>query len=278
MMTTKDIKNSVVDTYGQLAKYSTGGIFSSLFACCNPTAIRQEVAQKIGYTKEDLATVPEHSNLGVGCGNPSSYLSINKRETVLDLGTGAGFDAFLAAPKVGEEGQVIGVDLSDEMLKLARKNAAKTNTQNVKFIKGDIEDLPLDSATVDKVISNCVINLSLRKDLVYKEAFRVLKPGGMIAISDIVLLKELPEFVSQSLSGHVACVAGAEPLEVYLAYIKAAGFKNITVVEKTGFPLEIMLTDPQVIKIAQKMNFSLESEEAKDLASRVLSISVIATK
>lgn len=277
-MNTNSVKDSVIESYGKLAKATSSGIFSKLFACCNPTENANQVGEKIGYSKEELNSVPEGANLGVGCGNPSALGKIKPNETVVDLGSGAGFDAFLVAPIVGEQGKVIGIDLSDDMLKLARKNAKKGNYSNVEFVKGDIEELPIEDGIADHIISNCVINLSLNKGDVYKEAYRVLKNGGQISISDIVLERELPDFVKNSLAGHIACVSGAEKMEDYLQYVKDAGFKNIKIESKANFPLELMLTDPQVMKIAKEMDFNLNSEEAKDIASRVSSISITANK
>jgi len=277
-MDSSKVKQSVVKSYGMLAKSKSGGILSSLFACCAPANHATEIAENIGYSKEVLADVPENANLGVGCGNPSALNQINEGETVIDLGSGAGFDAFIVSKSVGDTGKVIGIDLSDDMLKLARKNAAKGNYNNIEFVKGDIENLPLADNISDHIISNCVINLSLNKDKVYSEAYRVLKKGGKLSISDIVLEKELPDFVKDSLAGHIACVSGAEKLETYLQYVKDAGFTNIEIKSKTKFPLELMLTDPQVMLLAKQMNFSLDSEEAKDIASRVTSISLSATK
>jgi len=272
------VKKSVIDNYGKLAKASRNTFFARLFGCCNLTENANEVAKIIGYSEEEMASVPDGSNLGVGCGNPSALAHINEGETVVDLGSGAGFDAFLVSPLVGNSGSVIGVDLSKEMLELARKNAKKTNFNNVEFIKGDIEDLPLEDNIADHIISNCVINLSLNKGVVYKEAFRILKDGGKLSISDIVLTKELPDFVKNSLAGHIACVSGAEMLEDYMQYVHDAGFKDIKIEHKVNFPLELMLTDPQVMKIAKDMNFNLNSKEAKDIASRVTSISLSARK
>lgn len=277
-MNTNSVKQSVIEGYGKLAKSTKNGFFSSLFACCDPTANATRVGEAIGYTKEELEAVPDHSNLGVGCGNPSALAEIKKGETVVDLGSGAGFDAFIVAPIVTSSGKVIGVDLSEDMLDLAKRNAQKGDYQHVEFIKGDIESLPLPAESADHIISNCVINLSLHKDKVYSEAYRVLKKGGKLSISDIVLEKELPDFVKTSLAGHIACVSGAENLDDYLAYIKNAGFSNIQVKSKSSFPLELMLTDPQIAKIAREMDFNLDSEEAKDIASRVTSISVTAEK
>lgn len=270
------IKQSVVDSYGKLAA-AQNSILNKLFACCTP-ALANEVGQKIGYSEQELNAVPEGANLGVGCGNPSALANLQIGDTVIDLGSGAGFDCFLVAQQVGESGQVIGVDLSENMLALANKNAKKGNYQNVKFVKGDIEAMPLESNIADGIISNCVINLSLNKGDVFKEAYRVLKPNGRLAISDVVLEAELPDFVKNSLAGHIACVAGAEKLDTYLSYVKAAGFKEVKVESKKTFPLELMLADPMVQKIAKQMDFDLSSDEAKDIAARVSSITLSAIK
>lgn len=277
-MDTKSVKQSVVESYGKLAKSTNSGLFSKLFACCDPSENAKQVGEIIGYSKEELNSVPEGSNLGVGCGNPSAFAGMRHGETVVDLGSGAGFDAFIASPIVGNTGKVIGVDLSEDMLTLAKKNARSGAYANVEFVKGDIEELPLEGHIADHVISNCVINLSLNKGDVFREAYRVLKKGGKLSISDIVLEKELPDFIKNSLTGHIACVSGAEKLEDYLQYVKDAGFRNIAIESKSEFPLELMLADPQVMKIAQEMNFNLNSEEAKDIASSVTSISLVAIK
>ena len=271
------LKQSVVASYGKLAT-AQSSIFNKLFSCCSPGGLADEVGKEIGYSEAELNAVPEGSNLGVGCGNPSALANIKVGEIVIDLGSGAGFDSFLVAQQVGETGRVMGVDLSEEMLALAKKNAKKSNYKNVEFVKGDIEALPLESNIAEHVISNCVINLSLNKGAVFQEAYRVLKPGGKLAISDIVLEGELPDFVKNSLAGHVACVAGAEKLDVYLAYIQAAGFKAIKVESKKTFPLELMIADPMVQKIAKQMDFDLSSKEAKNIASLVSSITLSAVK
>ncbi len=274
----QSVKESVIDSYGKLAKATKSGMFSKLFACCDPSENAELVGKTIGYTEEELNSVTKDATLGVGCGNPSALAGIRKGETVIDLGSGAGFDAFIVSQIVEDSGKVIGIDLSDEMLDLARKNAKKGNYTNIEFVKGDIEKLPLDGNIADHVISNCVINLSLNKGDVFKEAYRVLRSGGKMSISDIVLEKELPDFIKNSLAGHIACVSGAEKLEDYLQYVEDAGFKDIVIVSESEFPLELMLTDPQVMQIAKDMNFSLDSDEAKDIASRVKSISLSARK
>lgn len=277
-MKSVDIKESVVDSYSKLAKVTKGNLVSKLFDCCDLSGHSKSVAEAIGYSEADMKDAPENSNLGVGCGNPSALADIKAGDTVVDLGSGAGFDAFIVSREVGPSGKVIGVDLSDDMLKLANQNIKKGNYKNTSFVKGDIEELPLEGNLADLVISNCVINLSTRKDKVFKEAYRILKPGGKIAISDVVLEKELPAFIKNSLAGQVACVSGAEKIPTYMNYIKDAGFNNIEILDEKEFPLELMLLDPQVNKIAKLMNFDVTSDEAKDIASRVKSISIVATK
>lgn len=277
-METNSVKQSVIESYGKLAASTQRGIFSKLFACCSPTEHANQVAKVIGYSQDDLSAVPEGSNLGVGCGNPSALAGMKAGETVVDLGSGAGFDAFIVSPIVGETGKVIGVDLSEDMLLLARKNAATSQINNVEFIKGDIEQLPLEENVADHVISNCVINLSQHKAKVYQEAYRVLKKGGKLSISDIVLERDLPDFIKHSVAGHIACVSGAEKLDDYLRYVQAAGFLDITIESKTEFPLELMLADPQLQLLAREANFDITSDEAKDIASRVKSISLTARK
>jgi len=274
----ESVKKSVVESYEKLAKSTKNGLMSKLFACCNPSDNANEVGKAIGYSEEILSSVPKGSNLGVGCGNPSALTDIQSGETVIDLGSGAGFDAFIVSSLVKSNGKVIGVDLSDEMLKLAEENAKKGNYSNVRFIKGDIEKLPIDDKTAEHVISNCVINLSLNKGDVFKEAYRVLKKGGILSISDIVLKKELPDFIKDSLAGHIACVSGAEKVENYIQYVKDAGFEDIKIKSKSEFPIELMLADPQVMKLANDMNFKLDGKEAKEIASSVVSISFSAKK
>ncbi|MCP4122767.1 MAG: arsenite methyltransferase [Bacteroidetes bacterium] len=277
-MSTDTVKRAVIDNYSKLARSTNGKLLSRLFGCCNPGDTTARIGKEIGYSQEAIESVPEGSNLGVGCGNPSAMAAIQLGQTVVDLGSGAGFDAFIVSPIVGDEGHVIGVDLSDDMLALANKNARKGNFRNVEFVKGDIEALPLEDDLADHIISNCVINLSLNKADVFKEAYRTLKPGGKLSVSDIVLEKELPDFIKNSLAGHVACVSGAEKIETYLKYVSDAGFKDIVITKKSRFPLELMLTDPQLINIARDMNFDLNSEEAKDIAGRITSISLTAKK
>lgn len=185
-ITNGDIKNIVRDSYKKIV------IKEDKLSCCG-----EEISKSIGYTNEDMNTVPENSNLGLGCGNPHLVANIREGETVLDLGSGAGFDCFLASKKVGENGLVIGVDMTPEMLSQARNNAKNNNYTNVDFRLGEIENLPVGDNMVDVIISNCVINLSPNKQRVYDEAYRVLKSGGRLSISDIVLMKDLTQEMKQ---------------------------------------------------------------------------------
>lgn len=188
----------------------------------------EEVATAIGYTAKDLEIAGD-ANLGLGCGNPLALTEIKPGMTVLDLGSGAGFDAFLAWNQVGPTGRVIGVDMTDDMLVLARQNAEKRGATNVEFRKGHIENLPVEGNSVDYVISNCVINLSADKPAVFREIFRVLKPGGRFAVSDIVLLKPLPEEIAHDVSAYVGCIAGASLLNDYLSLALETGLRDLSV-------------------------------------------------
>lgn len=189
---------------------------------------KEDVAKSIGYSEEELALAGD-ANLGLGCGNPLALAEVQPGMTVLDLGSGAGFDAFLAWNRVGPKGRVIGVDMTDDMLALARQNAVKRGANNVEFRKGTIEKLPVESGTVDYVISNCVINLSVDKPAVFREIARVLKPGGRFAVSDIVLLKPLAEELARDISAYVGCISGASLLTDYLGMALAVGLRNLSI-------------------------------------------------
>jgi len=190
---------------------------------CGSSGNSEEIAKQIGYSNEDIEKY-FGSNMGLGCGNPVALSDIEKGDIVLDLGCGGGFDSFLASEKTGVDGKVIGVDMTNEMIDKAEKNAAKNNIKNIEFILGDIEDLDLEDNSVDKIISNCVINLSENKERVFSEAYRVLKKGGRMYVSDIVLLEELNEEQKNDETLLVGCVAGAELKEDYINKIKNAGF------------------------------------------------------
>ncbi len=215
---TSNIQEAVREHYGEVARGEASGCGCGV----------AEAAQRIGYSKEDLEIAGD-ANLGLGCGNPLAQAEIAPGMTVLDLGSGAGFDAFLSWRKVGPSGRVIGVDMTDDMLKLARENAVKLGATNVEFRKGNIEQLPVDDNSVDLIISNCVINLSPDKPAVFREMARVLKPGGRFAVSDLVLISELPEAVARSISAYVGCIAGASRMGEYVRYALDAGLTDVTV-------------------------------------------------
>ena len=223
-----EIKKNVRERYGSIARQSGAGCCGTAAGagagCCAAGSREQLISKKIGYRDEDLAGVPEGANLGLGCGNPVALASLQGGEVVLDLGSGAGFDCFLAAARVGKKGKVIGVDMTPDMLDKARENARKGNYANVEFRLGEIENLPLADNSVDVIISNCVINLSPDKPRVFREAFRVLKPGGRLMVSDIVILKPLPSEVKDSVEAYVGCVAGAMAKADYLRTVRKAGF------------------------------------------------------
>ncbi len=264
-----EIRSMVRESY---AKTATGERKSKITSCCGTDQLTETISKKIGYSNEELKSVPEGANLGLGCGNPTALASLKEGEFVLDLGSGAGFDSFLAANKVGKSGKVIGVDMTPEMLDNARENAKKGNYENVEFRLGEIENLPLADNSVDVIISNCVINLSPNKERVFKEAYRVLKTGGRIMISDIVLMKELPDFIRNSVEAYVGCVAGAVLKNEYLDAIKNAGFKNVNIKGETTFPIDFIINDPIVDEVIKKLGITKET--IQDYAGIVTSIKV----
>jgi arsenite methyltransferase len=228
----KRIKQIVRKRYGKIAK--EGGSCSCKSGCCGEEAQTPiQISATLGYSQEDLTSVPE-SNLGLGCGNPGALGRINEGDIVLDLGSGAGIDAFLAAKRVGQSGMVIGVDFTQEMIKKARKNAISNGFTNVEFRYGDIEDLPVDSNSVDVVLSNCVINLVPDKSRAFHEAYRVLRHGGRMYVSDMVLLEELTEEQRKDEDLISGCVGGAILRDEYLEKIKDAGFHLKKVIDDKG--------------------------------------------
>lgn len=234
----EDIKKIVQDSYGKIAETNGSCGCSPSGSCCGSPLSAAEDSQKLGYNVEDLANIPQEANLGLGCGNPTAFASLQEGETVLDLGSGAGIDCFMAARKVGGKGQVIGVDMTPEMIRKAQKNAEKGNYYNVEFRLGEIEHLPVADNSIDVVISNCVINLSPDKKKVFQEVFRVLKPGGRIMVSDMVLLKELSAELKSSFEAYVACIAGAILKEEYLGLINAAGFTEVRTADEPASAVE----------------------------------------
>jgi ubiquinone/menaquinone biosynthesis C-methylase UbiE len=230
-----------------------------------------------GYSEEELGAVPEGANLGVGCGNPTAIDALRPGETVVDLGSGAGMDAFLAARQVGPDGRVIGIDMTDAMLEKARENAHKAGLDSiVEFRKGHIESLPLEDASVDVILSNCVINLSPEKEKVYREAWRVLRPGGRAMISDIVLERPLPEAILGSLEAYVGCVGGASLRERYLETIARAGFREVRVLREAPFLGSLSFDDPTVRKVIEEAG--IDAAEARGYADAVTSLHIFARK
>ena len=229
------IHELVIDKYSGVAKGEKGGCSSSCCDGANSFISIKELGKVLDYGDDDLLLAPGEANLGLGCGNPIGEAGLKQGEVVLDLGSGAGFDAFLAAKQVGGTGKVIGVDMTPEMVQKARANAEKMNISNVDFRLGEIEKLPVRDGAVDVIISNCVINLSPQKDRVFREAFRVLKPRGRMLISDIVTQGELPKEIREDPEMWSACIAGALDEKDYLQKIRNAGFEKVEVVGKTKF-------------------------------------------
>jgi SAM-dependent methyltransferase len=240
-------------------------------SCCAPA---EKQSERLGYSAEDMAVLPEGADLGLGCGAPVHHLKLQPGETVLDLGSGAGVDVFIAAHQVGDEGKAIGVDMTPQMLERARANAAKGRFKNVEFLHGRLEELPVDDASVDAVTSNCVINLVPDKTKVFAEVTRVLKPGGRLVISDIVLDGHLPEGVKEDLLSYVGCVSGAETREDYFAKLEAAGLVVTEVLTDTDVVQVGDETAPeQVAKFAGRGGVSVE-----DLKGIVKSVTFRAVK
>lgn len=236
-----EIKKIVKESYGKIAETGCGCSCS-----CNNKMNNEQIAKSLGYSEQEIKAVPD-ANLGLGCGNPTALGEIKEGMVVLDLGSGAGFDCFLAARKVGRSGKVIGVDMTEKMIKKANENAKKYGfSDNVEFLLGEIEKLPVADGSVDVIISNCVINLSPDKQKVFEEAYRVLKTGGKLLVSDIVLLKELSDADRNDKTLIAGCVGGAVLKDKYLKLIEGAGFtvkaisedKGISRKQYDGFPLE----------------------------------------
>ena len=236
---TNEIRDAVRENYSKVAEnnsvYTGCGCSPEVDnGCCAPTNTNtfNEVSSKLGYSAEELNNVPDGSNMGLGCGNPQAIAALKKGETVLDLGSGAGFDAFLAANQVGKTGKVIGVDMTPTMISKARQNAVKGNYPNVDFRLGEIENLPAQDNSIDVIMSNCVINLSPEKQKVFNDAFRVLKSGGRLAVSDVIATAELPEEIKNDMALYSGCVSGASTIDELEKMLKTAGFINIEIKPK----------------------------------------------
>ncbi|MBN2534959.1 MAG: arsenite methyltransferase [Spirochaetales bacterium] len=227
---TRIIKNDNIRTHvrEEYAKVITSSNCCSQGSCCS-AAGNDETALQLGYSKNEIGSVPGESNFGLGCGNPLAMASLKEGQTILDLGSGAGFDCFLAAGRVGPNGQVIGVDMTPEMISKARNNAEKNNYTNVEFRLGEIENLPVADNHIDVIISNCVINLSPDKPRVFQEAYRVLKKGGKLAISDIVAEKTLPDELKENIAAYSGCISGAITIKEIEGMLRCAGFIDIKI-------------------------------------------------
>lgn len=265
------MKDFVKKIYGDIAKRKKK-------SCCEPTCCSDNapsVSEKIGYTKGELDSIPQEANMGLGCGNPVALASLKEGEVVVDLGSGAGIDVFLAAKRVGDKGKVIGIDMTEEMLKKANENAKKGGFKNVEFKLGEIERIPLGDNIADCVISNCVINLSEDKQRVFNETFRILKPGGRLMVSDMVLAFDLPEKVLKSAELYAGCIAGALKKDDYIGKIKQAGFRDIDIVKEDAVRISDYIGSDKVISdIAKDMSV----EEIASIDKAVISIKISAQR
>ncbi|VVB88046.1 Putative arsenite methyltransferase [uncultured archaeon] len=274
-MKQEEVKKTVREGYAKIARQGSS-CCAPVTNCCGNVSRAEDISRKIGYCDEELLSVPEGANLGLGCGNPVALASLKEGETVLDLGSGAGFDCFLAAGRVGKKGKVIGVDMTPDMLDKARANARAGNYTNVEFRLGEIENLPAADNSIDAIISNCVINLAPDKKRVFEEAFRVLKPGGRLMVSDLVLMKELPDAIKNSVEAYIGCLSGAVMKEEYLEAIWNAGFNDVRIIDETHFPVELMTNDPTAKAFIS--NFNIPVEAVKEIAESIVSVKVHGTK
>lgn len=233
-------------------------------------------SESFGYAVEEIASVPDGANLGLGCGNPLGLSEVRDGDVVLDLGSGAGFDCFLAAKRVGPSGRVIGVDMTPEMVDRARHNAESGGYSNVEFRIGVLEDLPVADASVDLVISNCVISLVPDRGQVYREALRVLKPGGRIAVSDTLITAEVPSELHTVTAARLACLSATGTPAEYVALISGAGFADVRVVQQTAYPPELAFEDSVVEALTTELGVSPEAIERA--ANAMLSVSVVGRK
>lgn len=243
-MENEDIRRAVRDRYGNIAREGSIGCGCGCSPDTDAGADLVSIGQTVGYSKDQLNVLPEGTNLGLGCGNPTALASLTEGEVVLDLGSGGGIDCFLASPQVGPRGRVIGVDMTPDMLERARKAGKAGGYDNVEFRLGEIEALPVPDNTVDAVISNCVINLSPDRPRVFAEIMRVLKPGGRVMISDLVSEHPTPRFLVENTDALVGCLPVQE--DEYLGLLRDAGMENVEIVEEKAYPNELLTTDPAV--------------------------------
>jgi SAM-dependent methyltransferase len=265
------IKAAVRRHYASIAQHPS--------SCCGPASTccsGETTSRQVGYSEQELAAVPAGADLGLGCGNPTALASLAAGEVVVDLGSGAGIDCFLAAQRVGPEGRVIGVDMTHEMLERSRRTAAEAGFANVEFRLGEIENLPVADRTADVVISNCVINLSTDKPRVFREALRVLKPGGRLMVSDLVLERPLPESVRRSVEAYAGCISGALLKQEYLEAIRAAGFVGVEIVGESGYA--IGSSNPDASEVAALLAEGITPAELRAAADAVRSVKVRARR
>ena len=277
-MAEQNVRTAVREHYASVAREQSSccGPTKAAGGCCGAAPAPIEISRAIGYSEQDLSAVPAGANLGLGCGNPLAFAALEPGDTVVDLGSGAGFDCFLAAQRVGPQGRVIGVDMTHEMLERARGNAARDGVANVDFRLGEIENLPVADATADMVISNCVINLSTDKPRVFREALRVLKPGGRLMVSDLVLARPLPASVARSVAAYAGCIAGAMLKDDYLQAIREAGFADVRVLAEAVYP--IGSSSPDATELAILDDPSIPREDLLAAAAAVVSVKVAAVR
>ena len=241
-MENDEIRTEVRKTYSEIARAGNG--CGCGCGCGTGAATAEEYSRTIGYSEEDISGTPDGADMGLGCGNPRAIAALKPGETVMDLGSGGGFDCFLAAKALGPAGRVIGVDMTADMVSKARENAAKGGYKNVEFRLGEIENIPAADESVDAVISNCVVNLSPEKQRVFREAYRVLKPGGRLALADIVAIAPLPEEAKRDMALHAGCVSGAALVDELKQLLEEAGFEGVSVKTKDGSAELIRLWNP----------------------------------
>ncbi|NPD89920.1 MAG: arsenite methyltransferase [Asgard group archaeon] len=267
-MEAKEVKKIVRKSYAKVARKGS--------SCCGGDAKAENISKAIGYTKLELDSIPEEAILGLGCGNPTAIASLQEGEIVVDLGSGGGLDVFLAATKIGPTGKAIGIDMTPDMIDLARDNAKKNNITNVEFRLGEIENLPVADNSADIIISNCVINLSPEKLKVFQESFRVLKPGGRLAISDLVLLRPLPESVRKNEKYLAGCIAGAELKNKYVDFIEEAGFQDVQIATEEGYLEDF--DDEEILEDFGAEEFDNLEEEKEYIRKSIQSITITAYK
>lgn len=273
-MDSEDIRSAVREHYARAA--AGGGCCGPVASPCCGTPAPAQISRAIGYSDAEIAAVPDGANLGLGCGNPVALAALREGDVVVDLGSGGGFDCFLAAHRVGANGRVIGVDMTPEMIARARANATRDGAANVEFRLGEIEHLPVADASADMVISNCVINLSTDKAQVFREALRVLKPGGRLMVSDLVLLKPLPDSVRRSVEMYAGCISGAMIEADYLAAMRAAGFVDVEVVASSTYPIDAV--NPDATEAALLAGTGIPAEDLRAAADAVASVKVSACR